>query len=54
MLSELQSKIEKRSATIGVIGQGYVGLPVACLFAQAGFPVMGIDVKADRVERRQP
>jgi UDP-N-acetyl-D-mannosaminuronic acid dehydrogenase len=45
----LTDKIENRQAVIGVIGLGYVGLPVACAFAQAGFSVIGIDVKAERV-----
>ncbi|MBN1260170.1 MAG: nucleotide sugar dehydrogenase, partial [Anaerolineae bacterium] len=50
-LLELQRKIETRTARLGVIGLGYVGLPVACLFAEAGFKVVGIDVKAERVAR---
>jgi len=49
LLSELRRRIESRQAKLGVIGLGYVGLPVACLFADAGFDVVGIDVKADRV-----
>jgi UDP-N-acetyl-D-mannosaminuronic acid dehydrogenase len=48
-LKRLLEKIEKREASIGVIGLGYVGLPVACVFAEAGFHVTGIDLKADRV-----
>ena len=40
----LSSKIEARTATIGVIGLGYVGLPLALLFEESGFPVMGFDV----------
>jgi UDP-N-acetyl-D-mannosaminuronic acid dehydrogenase len=47
----LRDGIENKSAHIGVIGLGYVGLPVACLFAEAGFDVVGVDIKADRVER---
>jgi UDP-N-acetyl-D-mannosaminuronic acid dehydrogenase len=48
-LAELRAKIEKRTTTIGVIGLGMVGLPLACTFAQAGFSVAGVDVKAERV-----
>jgi UDP-N-acetyl-D-mannosaminuronic acid dehydrogenase len=48
-LTDLQRKIEQRQAIIGVIGLGYVGLPVACAFAQAGFSVVGLDIKPDRV-----
>lgn len=49
MLEQLQQKIERKEAVIGVIGLGYVGLPVACVFAQAGFTVIGVDVKPERV-----
>ena len=40
----LLQKIENRSARIGVIGMGYVGLPLAVEFARAGFQVLGYDV----------
>ena len=40
----LLDKIEKRSAHIGIIGLGYVGLPLAVEFAHAGFHVLGFDV----------
>ena len=49
--NELQKKIEDHSAKLAVIGLGYVGLPVAALFAQRGFNVTGVDVKAERVDR---
>jgi len=48
----LQEKIRSRSARVGIVGLGYVGLPLAAEFARAGFEVTGIDVsqtKADRV-----
>jgi UDP-N-acetyl-D-mannosaminuronic acid dehydrogenase len=48
-LNELRAKIEDRKAAIGVVGLGYVGLPVACKFADAGFRVIGVDIKAERV-----
>jgi len=48
-LQKLQQKIERKEARIGLIGLGYVGLPVACVFAKAGFPVTGVDVKSGRV-----
>jgi UDP-N-acetyl-D-glucosamine dehydrogenase len=50
-LEKLEPLIERRSARIGVIGLGYVGLPLAVEFAKAGFPVLGIDVDPSRVER---
>lgn len=49
-LSELRARIERTEAEIGVVGLGYVGLPVAASFAQAGFRVVGIDILVDRVE----
>lgn len=39
----------ERNVVIGIIGLGYVGLPVGCVFAKAGFDVIGVDVKAKRV-----
>jgi UDP-N-acetyl-D-glucosamine dehydrogenase len=40
----LIDKIADRSAVIGVVGLGYVGLPLAVEFAKAGFKVIGYDV----------
>ncbi len=40
----LLEKIENRTAKVGIIGLGYVGLPLAVEFAQAGFEVLGYDV----------
>jgi UDP-N-acetyl-D-glucosamine dehydrogenase len=45
----LRREILARKATIGVVGQGYVGLSLACAAADAGFPVVGFDVDADRI-----
>jgi UDP-N-acetyl-D-glucosamine dehydrogenase len=47
---ELKTQIEQHSARIAVLGQGYVGLPLAVAFAQVGFAVTGIDIDAERVE----
>jgi UDP-N-acetyl-D-glucosamine dehydrogenase len=41
---DLLDKIKSRNATIGVIGMGYVGLPLAVEFAKGGFNVVGFDV----------
>ena len=46
---ELAGKIESRRARIAVIGQGYVGLPLALEYARAGFTAVGIDNDPDRV-----
>jgi UDP-N-acetyl-D-glucosamine dehydrogenase len=47
----LLKKIESREAVIGVVGLGYVGLPLAVEKAKAGFKVIGFDVQASRVEK---
>jgi UDP-N-acetyl-D-glucosamine dehydrogenase len=44
MPQTLLEKIEKREATVGVIGLGYVGLPLVLLFRESGFRVIGFDV----------
>ena len=49
-LDALRKKIETKTAKLGVIGLGYVGLPVAALFAEKGFSVVGIDLKQTRIE----
>jgi UDP-N-acetyl-D-glucosamine dehydrogenase len=48
---ELLKKIESKQAKLGVIGLGYVGLPLAVEFAQAGFTVVGYDVDAGKVSQ---
>jgi UDP-N-acetyl-D-glucosamine dehydrogenase len=47
---DLQSRLRDRSARTGVIGLGYVGLPLAMEFAEAGFRVSGYDVDATKVD----
>ena len=47
----LKNKIENRDAQIGVIGLGYVGLPLAMEFVRAGFHVTGIDVDQKKVKK---
>jgi UDP-N-acetyl-D-glucosamine dehydrogenase len=46
----LREKIASRKARLGVVGLGYVGLPLAVEFAQVGFRVTGIDVDAAKVD----
>jgi UDP-N-acetyl-D-glucosamine dehydrogenase len=48
-LRELEGRIGSRDARIGVIGLGYVGLPLALEFAKAGFRVDGFDLDAEKV-----
>ncbi len=50
-MKDLLQKIEDRSLHVGVIGLGYVGLPVAVAFAEAGFHVTGLDVDSEKVAR---
>ena len=47
----LQERIGNRTAKVGVLGLGYVGLPLAVEFAKAGFEVIGIDVQAGKVKQ---
>lgn len=47
----LIARAEERSAVFGVMGLGYVGLPLAVELADVGYRVVGFDVKADVVER---
>ncbi len=49
MMDRLRSRIDDRSAVVGVAGLGYVGLPLAVEFARAGFRVVGIEPDAARV-----
>jgi UDP-N-acetyl-D-glucosamine dehydrogenase len=51
--SKLLQKLEQRTALIGIIGLGYVGLPIATHFTDSGFNVLGFDVDADKVEQLQ-
>jgi UDP-N-acetyl-D-glucosamine dehydrogenase len=47
----LKNKIENREAQIGVIGLGYVGLPLAMEFVRTGFHVTGIDVDQEKIKK---
>ena len=48
MRAALEEKIRTRRARVGIVGLGYVGLPLAVEFAKAGFSVTGIDVSEER------
>ena len=48
--AHLRDRILSRKALVAVVGQGYVGLSVACAAADAGFPVWGIDVDHHRIQ----
>lgn len=47
---QLLRKIADRQAVIGVVGLGYVGLPLAVAFAQEGFAVIGVDVDPGKID----
>jgi UDP-N-acetyl-D-glucosamine dehydrogenase len=49
--AKLREKIANKSARVGVLGLGYVGLPLAVEFARAGFEVVGIDVQQAKVDQ---
>lgn len=49
MKQELLKKIEEKSITVGVVGLGYVGLPLAVEKAKAGFKTIGFDVQDEKV-----
>src|SRR5688572_26773937 len=50
MKQRLLNRIENRSAVLSVVGMGYVGLPLAVEFAEAGFRVIALDVDARKVD----
>jgi len=49
-LEALKEKITSKTARVGIVGLGYVGLPLATEFAKAGFTVTGIDVQDSKVD----
>jgi UDP-N-acetyl-D-glucosamine dehydrogenase len=48
-ITSLVDRLTAREALLGVVGLGYVGLPVAVTFGEAGFPVVGVDTDSHRV-----
>ena len=51
MLEQLISKLNQRTALIGIVGLGYVGLPLMLRYVDVGFRVLGIDIDRDKVAR---
>src|SRR5882672_9293241 len=47
---KLKEKFKKQTGSVGVLGLGYVGLPLACEFAKAGFNVSGFEVDSSKVK----
>jgi len=48
---QLEQRIKAKKAAVGIIGLGYVGLPLAVTFAKKGFDVVGIDIDEDRINK---
>ncbi|MEL7341933.1 MAG: NAD(P)-binding domain-containing protein, partial [Bacteroidota bacterium] len=46
----LSTKVVDKSAVVGVVGLGYVGMPIALEYAKKGFQVIGVDVSTQKVE----
>ncbi len=49
----LFTRLEKKTAEVGIVGMGYVGLPLALSFARAGYKVTGFDVDSEKIEKLQ-
>src|SRR5579862_441896 len=52
-VAELQARLQDRTAQVGVIGLGYVGLPLALLCAKAGLQATGFDIDPGKTEKLQ-
>ena len=50
MIDSLIDKVENRDACIGVVGLGYVGLPIVIEFAKVGFKVLGLDIDTRKTD----
>lgn len=50
-IEQLVGRLERREARIGIIGLGYVGLPLALRYSSVGYPVIGFDIAGDKVAR---
>jgi UDP-N-acetyl-D-glucosamine dehydrogenase len=51
MKNKLIEKIKSKSAVIGILGLGYVGLPLVLRYAEIGFKVLGVDIDQDKVDQ---
>ncbi len=49
-MPNLEQKLKNKTAVIGIVGLGYVGLPLALAFAKAGFKVLGFDIQQKRAD----
>lgn len=51
LLDQLVSRIESRTAVVGIVGMGYVGLPLMLRYSYAGFRVIGFDIEQSKVDK---
>jgi UDP-N-acetyl-D-glucosamine dehydrogenase len=49
-MADLIKRFESRQGVVGILGLGYVGLPLAATIAEAGFPTVGFDTKVHKIE----
>ena len=50
MTKELIARLDKKNAVIGIIGLGYVGIPLMVRYAEVGYKVLGIDIDSLKVK----
>ena len=50
MISELLTSIEQKTYTVGIVGLGYVGLPLMWTFHENGLPVIGFDIDQAKID----
>ena len=51
MIDDIKKKIKNKKIIIGIIGLGYVGLPLFIRFSQKGYKVIGLDIDASKIEK---
>ena len=51
MHKDLIARLDRKQAVIGIIGMGYVGLPLSLRFAEAGYHVIGLDIDKEKTEK---
>ncbi|MEJ2008192.1 MAG: 3-hydroxyacyl-CoA dehydrogenase NAD-binding domain-containing protein, partial [Acidobacteriota bacterium] len=50
VLRRFRARVQERTARVGVVGMGYVGLPIALLFARKGFQTTGFDIDPAKID----
>ena len=52
--SELLKRIESKSAVVGIVGLGYVGLPLSKALLESGYAVVGYDIDQRKIDGQRP